>query len=129
MIRLTESDLKYIITESTKRIIENFTATQMRNMLDIDDDDELNAAVETETKEDLLSEICATLGNGNSIYNINISFEEVKSVLNDFGFELYDINEDEECYVFDNEQYEIIIYPTMFYEKPNMLRIQNIQIF
>lgn len=128
-MKLTEKDLKYIVTESVKRIVENFTATQMRNMLDIDDDDELNAAVETESKDDLLSEICATLGNGNSIYKINISFEEVKSVLNDFGFDLYDINEDKECYVFDNGQYEIVIYPTMFYERPNMIRIQNIQIF
>lgn len=129
VVRLTESELKNIITESVKQIMENLTATQMRNMLDINDDEELNAAVDTEAKEDLLSNICQTLTNGKSIYKTDITFEEIKDVLEDFGFKLIEINDDNECYIFDNEKYEIVIYPTMFYERPNIMRIQNIQIF
>lgn len=128
MLRLTEPDLKYIVAESAKRIVENFTATQMRNMLDISDDDELNAAVETENKEELLSNICRTLADGKSIYKTNIPFEHIQNVLNDFDFELSYVDEDDECYVFNNGECEIIIYPTMFYETPNLIRIQNIQI-
>ena len=99
---------------------------------DIEDDDELNAAVDTENGENMMSEIfqcLSRLGNGANPYKCTYSFNEIKDLFADFGFDYQGPNEEEEVHVFSDGNRELLLTPTMFYEKQNMLRIQNLNLF
>ena len=109
-----------------------FSPNQIKNMTDIEDDDELNAAADAENGENMMSEIfqcLSRLGNGANPYKCIYSFNEIKDLFADFGFDYQGPNEEEEAHVFSDGNRELLLTPTMFYEKQNMLRIQNLNLF
>ena len=109
-----------------------FSPNQIKNMTDIEDDDELNAAADAENGENMMSEIfqcLSRLGNGANPYKCTYSFNEIKNLFADFGFDYQGPNEEEESHVFSDGNRELLLTPTMFYEKQNMLRIQNLNLF
>lgn len=109
-----------------------FSPNQIKNMTDIEDDDELNAAADAENGENMMGEIfqcLSRLGNGENPYKCTYSFNEIKDLFADFGFDYQGPDEEEESHVFSDGNRELLLTPTMFYEKQNMLRIQNLNLF
>lgn len=112
--RLTESDLHKLVKEAVRNAlyengIDGFSNTQIRNMTGITDDDELNAACDTERKEELMSKVWRAIdrldSNRQEKYPIVVNFNELCNVLGrNFGFK-YDTSDiDNNSYIFVNEQ-------------------------
>ena len=106
-------------------------ATEVRNILSIYDDDELNAACLAERLEDLQDEItkkiCEVHGVS-KLYGSRFQFEKVKEILKGFGFEYVWADEKDESHFFFNHETgdEIDLYPTIWYPEQGEMRIQNI---
>lgn len=119
IIRLTESDLHNIITNSVRSILyENdlFTNNQIRNVTGISDDDELNAACEAEDKEELLGSIardlCEEYGYSN-LYDKRAVFDFgfVKSLLEEkYGMRYLGYDEESEAHSFGDGRFTIEIW-------------------
>lgn len=132
-IRLTESKLKYIITESMKRVLnEDHKYTQLRNILGITDNDEWNAAAECERHEDLEDEIwraIANLAGGNPREN-RFEFSDMANMLqNKFGFKYIGSDVEQECHQFSNGEDTLEIFPDWFYQKQGKMNIGNLHVY
>lgn len=112
--RLTESRLRSMIHEAVKSAlneydIDGFSNTQIRNITGISDDDELNAACDTERKEELMSKVWRSIdrldSNRREKYPIVVNFNELCNVLGrNFGFKYDSSDIDNDSYIFVNEQ-------------------------
>lgn len=107
------------------------SATEIRNVLGIYDDDLLNAAVECERKDDLSEEIARAIvmehGYTHGLYKKLFSFEKIKSVLERFGFKYEKSDEDSESHLFVNQATGdvIEIYPVIWYSNQGLMHFQN----
>ncbi len=106
------------------------TATQIRNVTGITDDAMLNAACETERKEDLGSEIAAAIvkahGYDRGLYNGRVfDFGVVTDTLAKYGFKYAGADDDKECHYFKRKTDEIVIYPTCYYPELGKFRFEN----
>jgi len=138
IVEHTEAIMQYCIAQKkrikgiTESVNEDFTNTQIRNTLGIYDDDELNAAVECESKEEILGKIfnyLSELAHGQNPYNYTYRFNEIVDAFAKFGFDYVGPDEEEESHVFMNGDTEIMVTPTMFYTKQGEMRIRNANIF
>ena len=112
--RLTESDLHKLVKEAVRSAlyengIDGFSNTQIRNMTGITDDDELNAACDTERKEELISKVWRAIdrldSNRQEKYPIVVNFNELCNVLGrNFGFKYDSSDIDNNSYIFVNKQ-------------------------
>ena len=107
------------------------SATEVRNILSIYDDDELNAACLAERLENLQDEIAKKICEAHGVsklYGPLFKFEKVKEILKDFGFKYAWADEKEESHFFFNHETgdEIDLYPTIWYPKQGEMHIQNI---
>lgn len=107
------------------------SATEVRNILSIYDDDELNAACLAERLEDLQDEIAKKICEAHGVsklYGPLFKFEKVKEILKDFGFKYAWADEKDESHFFFNHETgdEIDLYPTIWYPKQGEMHIQNI---
>ena len=137
-IRLTESDLHKIVIRALNEIagdeIDGFTATELRNMLGVEDDDELNTAVETEEDEEMTGNIANTIArtfgykgiyDRNAVFNFYKVWDILKRV---YGFEYHGFDEEAESHIFNNGKYELEIYPKQFYPRQGDFQFQNMHI-
>lgn len=141
LIRLTESDLHRVIKESVNKILNEmdgtelndfgYNARELRNMLGDYDDDELNVAVEAEEAEELEGDIwksISKIAHGNP-YKVSFKFSDMANMLNDeYNFEYDGCDEDDESHKFSNPNYELYIYPNVFFEKQGTLKLLNLHI-
>lgn len=141
LIRLTESDLHNIIKESVNKILNEmdgtelndfgYNARELRNMLGDYDDDELNVAVEAEEAEELENDIwksISKIAHGNP-YKVSFNFSDMVNMLNaEYNFEYDGCDEDDESHKFSNRNYELYIYPNVFYEEQGTLKLINLHI-
>lgn len=111
------------------------TATEIRNITGIYDDDMLNAACECERKDDLAEKIAHDIvkahGYDRGLYNNQIfTFAKVCEVLGKYGFSCVTPTEDDmesEIHRFLNEETddEITIVPVIYYSKLDKFRFAN----
>lgn len=108
------------------------TYKQIRNITGITDDDELNAAVESEDNEELESMIwneLKSMANGNpreTVYN----FDDIAKMLNSkFGFEYIGPEDEHEAHVFRKGNKTLDIYPRIYYPKQGKIRIENYGVY
>lgn len=144
IIRLTETDLHRIITESARQALNEISGTElsqygydarnMRNELGTDDDGELNAACETEECEELASSIakdlCQNYGYRN-IYEKNaiFDFQFLEKLLKEkYGMTFLGTNEEDESAAFGNDKYQFFLYPVTFYSELGKFKIQNMDV-
>ena len=105
-------------------------AIEIRNLLSIYDDDELNIACEEEEHEELAEAIAKKIVDVMELprlYEQPIKFDSLKEVLRSFGFEYIYSDDDHELYYFFNQETkdEISIYPIWYYSVPGTIRLQN----
>lgn len=139
--RLTESRLRGMIHEAVKSAlneydIDGFSNTQIRNMTGITDDDELNAACDTERKEELMSKVWRAIDRLDSDrqgrYPINVNFNKLCDVLGrNFGFRYDSSDIDNNSYIFVNEQGdELWLAVNWAYDRPGeTISITNMDIY
>lgn len=111
------------------------TATEIRNITGIYDDDMLNAACECERKDDLAGKIAEEIvkvhGYDRGLYNNQIfTFAKVCEVMEKYGFSYVTPTEDDiesEIHRFLNEKTydEITIIPVIYYSKLDKFRFSN----
>lgn len=112
---LKENKIRGFISEAVRSAlyevydVPGFTNTQVRNMLGIYDDDELNAAVEYEDREELMSQVWDVIdrlaGNRQEKYPMEVNFRELCDALErNFGFTYDYADTDNDSYVFTDEQ-------------------------
>ena len=144
IIRLTESDLHNIIKESVRKTLNEIRGTElngfgydarnMRNMLGINDDDELNAACDAETYEELESSIAKDMCNEygySRLYDKTsvFDFDTIEQLLEEkYNMHYVGADEEQEAIIFENDNAELLLYPTIFYPKPNRFRLSNMHI-
>ena len=138
VIRLTESEFRNTLQRAVKQTLnemEGMSYRQMRNVLGIEDDDELNAAVEDEDIEtlewDIAKEICNRLGNGaRNLYDGTMySFKEVSDLLKEFGFRYVGADDENECHTFTNGKYKLEIVPQVQYSGLGKFTFRNFHIW
>ncbi|MBP5724031.1 MAG: hypothetical protein J6X18_10730 [Bacteroidales bacterium] len=138
VIRLTESDFRRTLQRAVKQTLnemEGMSYRQMRNVLGIEDDDELNAAVEDEDVEtlewDIAKEICNRLGNGaRNLYDGTMySFKDVSDLLKEFGFRYVGADDENECHTFTNGKYKLEIVPQVYYSGLGKFTFRNFHIW
>lgn len=137
-MRLTEEYINRVIRQTLNEIagdeIDGFNATELRNMLGVHDDDELNTAVQTEADEELEAEIARTIAHSfgyRRIYDKDavFNFHEVWDLLKRlYGFDYHGFDEDAESHIFNNGEYELTIYPKEFYPRQAEFRFQNMHL-
>ena len=131
-IRLKESELRRMISESVRRALnEDHKYTQLRNILGISDNDEWNAAAETERKEDLAGEIWRAIAKlaGGSPREKTFEFSDMANMLkSQFGFKYVGSNREQECHEFSNGEDTLTIYPDWFYTKQGQMSIYNMDV-
>ena len=92
---------------------------QMRNMVGIYDNDELNTACLEEDAEDLWCAIGRELRkftDGERIWDKVFDTEHVKTMLKDkFDMEYLGTDEEREVYIFENEGFRLEVCPSLFY--------------
>ena len=118
--------------ELMEDFIGGLNPSQMRNMLDIYDDDELNAASDAVNRENLLSDICKDICETDrsiSIYKGVFNFKTIVDIMKNHGFTYMGPYEEDESYRFTSDQNEIDIWPKYFYERPGAIHISNINIY
>jgi hypothetical protein len=129
---MTECSVVKENIEDYDEMTRDYSYKQIKNMSDIEDDEELNAATETENREDLMSQIWDTLSQMTGYqnpYKYTFDFKEIADVFKQFNFDYVGPNEEEESHVFSDGNRELLLTPTMFYEKQGKMRIQNINLF
>ncbi len=109
-------------------------ATEIRNILGIYDDDMLNAACESERKDELADEIVKKIlkfHGKEKFYKDVFNFSWVKEVLESFGFVYFFSDEENEEHRFINNvtKDEISIYPVTFYPNQGAMRFKNFLIY
>ena len=137
-MRLTEEYINRVIRQTLNEIagdeIDGFNATELRNMLGVHDDDELNTAVQTEADEELEAEIARTIANSfgyRRIYDKDavFNFHEVWDLLKRlYGFDYHGFDEGAESHIFNNGEYELTIYPKEFYPRQAEFQFQNMHL-
>lgn len=139
--RLTESKLRGIIHEAVKTALcenglDSLSSTQIRNITGISDDDELNAACDTERKEELMSKVWRSIdrldSNRRKKYPIVVNFNELCNVLGrNFGFKYDSSDIDNDSYIFVNEQGdELWLAVNWAYDRPGeTISITNMGIY
>ena len=105
-------------------------ATEIRNVLSIYDNDELNIACLAEKKEDLQDELIGQLCDVHGVsklYGATLKFSLTQEVLENFGFKYLRSDEDAESHQFFNKDSgeEIKIYPLTWYPKQDAMRVFN----
>lgn len=134
-------DAKYkLIRENSdiftkQELMEDFTGglnpSQLRNMLGIYDDDELNASIGAEERENILSSICKDIcatDKSKKIYDGVYNFKTIIDIMKNYGFTYMGPYEEDESYNFTDGENEIVIWPDSFYERPGAIHIRNINI-
>ena len=102
------------------------TYTQIRNVTGIEDDDELNAGVEAERREDLESNIVTDLGRYEGKM---LNFDDVCKLLKDrYGFEYLRSDDERECHEFSNGDDVLNLFPKIYYPKQGTMRLHNLYI-
>lgn len=124
--------IKRMVSESVRRVLkEDHKYTQLRNILGITDNDEWNAAAETERKEDLASEIwraIAKLAGGNPREK-SFKFSDMANMLKaQFGFKYVGSNDEQEYHEFSNGEDTLTICPDWFYTKQGQMSIDNMDV-
>lgn len=139
--RLTESKLRGIIREAVKNALcenglDSLSNTQIRNITGISDDDELNAACDTERKEELMSKVWRSIdrlaGDRREKYPLKVNFNELCNVLGrKFGFKYDSSDIDNGSYIFVNEQGdELWLAVNWAYDRPGeTILITNMGIY
>ena len=119
-IRLNEEELSRMIRRCVN---EALSYTQMRNVTGITDNDEWNAAADTERREALQTRVWKVInrlaGPRRDKFPMEVDFGELCSVLEkEFGFR-YDRSETgNSAYVFTNGEDELWLYTTWAYRRP-----------
>jgi len=138
--RLTESRLRGMIREAVKNALcenglDSLSNTQIRNITGVSDDDELNAACDTERKEELMSKVWRSIdrldSNRREKYPIVVNFNELCNVLGrKFGFKYDSSDIDNGSYIFVNEQGdELWLAVNWAYDRPGeTISITNMDI-
>jgi hypothetical protein len=111
-----------------KKVNEDLTNTQIRNITGIYDDDILNASVEAEKKEELESNIwklMVSLAGGNPRKNPFDFNELARELKSKFGFVYKGNDDNNECHIFSDGKGELVIYPTTYYPRMGKLTIYN----
>lgn len=134
IVRINESQLRQIVKGYVRDILkEGHKYSRLRNVLGIHDNDEWNAAAETERREDLESEMWKSLADlaGGNPRKTPFKFQDAMDMLkNEFGFEYVGYDEERESHKFINkEQDELEIFPVSFYNQQGHMRIQNMNIY
>ena len=108
-ITLKESELRNGIRENLKKILSegnDLSYTQIQNMTGIEDNDDLNASVESESIQDMEGQIWRGLkevANGENPYKTILIFHDVANMLEQkFGFKYVGGDEEMECHDFSN---------------------------
>lgn len=109
------------------------TYNQMRNMLGIYDDDELNAACDCENSEELEEKIAQELSKicGSRIYEATFYQDQVWQMLKEkFGFVFKEANEEQESYVLENEEFRLNIYPNWWFPcTSEIFKLRNMSVY
>lgn len=134
IIKINESVIKRIVYESVKKILsEDLTYKQMRNILGVEDDDELNAAVAAEESEEIETQIAKDICNiegVNSLYKNNIfDFDEIENMLSKkYGMKYIGPDDEEESHKFKNDNFILRIYPINYYRGLGKFRFRNFSV-
>ena len=138
VIRLTEEDFRGVVTNAVKHTLnemDGMSYKQMRNVLSVADDDELNAACEAEEAEDLewkiAKEICQRLGNGaRNLYDGTMySFDDVSNLLKEYGFRYVGADDENECHTFTNGKWKLDIVPQTYYTGLGKFTFRNFHVW
>ena len=101
------------------------TYTQIRNVTGIEDDDELNAAVECERREALEDKIIGEFFGGLRNPNVFV-FDKVCAALADkFGFKYVGHDDDREEHMFSNGEDVLHLFPKIYYPQQGSFRLRN----
>lgn len=136
-MEIAENKLRNIIKSSVNKILEAeyypLPAQQIKNVTGISDDDELNAAIETENEEELESKIWVALkdlANGEKPSKHSYKFGDVCEMLqNKFGLVYSGPDINNEGHEFKNDEITLELFPSMFYEKQGTMNIFNMHVF
>lgn len=112
--------------------IGDLSAQQIKNMTGIQDDDELNASIATENRENILSNICkdiALTDKQKNVFKGVYKFIDIINIMKKHGFKYMGANEDEQAHIFNDGSNEIIIWPKYFYVRQGGITIHNINIY
>ena len=138
IIRINENDINNMVRTAINEIsgteIDGFTPSEVRNMLGDYDDPELNKAVETENAENFQEKVVSVLQGQCQCKDIygKLSYFFFPHVMDALDEKLnleYQGWTENEGYVFENDKYQVILYPVDFYEVPADFRLKNIQVF
>ena len=130
---LKENCTRFTKKELNEGFLGDFSAQQVQNMTDIYDDDEMNAAIGAEERENILSnicrDICATDRGARKIFDGVFNFKTIIDIMKNHGFTYMGPYEEDETYNFTDGENEIVIWPYSFYERPGAIHITNINIY
>ena len=128
----------YSLSEFLKRIgnkkinESGLTNTQIRNITGITDDDELNAAAETEEKEQLESNIwnaIAQMAGGNP-RKTSFDFGQLAEMLKTrFNMKYIGTDENQECHTFTDGVNKLDIFPSTYYPKQRTITLYNMSVY
>jgi len=127
-----ENSKLYSVSGFTKKINEDLTNRQKRNILGITDDDELNAAAEAEEKEELEYTIWNALKEmtGGDPRKTTFSFADLCDMLNSkFGMKYVGSNDENECHEFSDGVNKLEIFPNVYYPEQGTLRFFNMHVY
>ena len=131
-ITLKESELRNVIQENLKKILSegnDLSYTQIQNMTGIEDNDDLNASVESESNQDMEGQIWRGLkevANGENPYKTILNFHDVANMLEQkFGFRYVGGDEEQECHDFSNGDYVLYIFPVTYYPQLGEFQLEN----
>lgn len=128
----------YKLDEFMKRISgkrnvnEDFSNTQIRNMLGDYDNPELNAAADAESNEDLEHSIWQSVAElaGGDPRKKSFNFSNMVQMLKgEFGFNYTGYNPDREEHTFENGEYTLSVFPEVVYPQQGMMTLHNMQLY
>ena len=141
IIRLTESDLHWIVRESVSKLLSeamsdgmSLSSRQVRNMTGIHDDDELNAACDSEECGDLASGIARDLCGHYGYYGLYdkgsvFDFGFLSDLLKEkYGMEFLGYDEDDESHLFGNDRFLVTFWTMEGFPNLNKFHLSNMDV-
>ena len=144
LVRLTESDIHNMVMESVRNILAEidgtelsdygYDARQMRNMLGDYDDDELNAACDTEDCEEIEEEIARDLCKQYGYRNLYeqgavFDFDAFAKMLKDnYDMKYLGSDDEDEAHYFGNTNFKVTVWPKTYYPRLGKFRFDNFHV-